>query len=102
MRALDLDLGDLGGEEAPAVPESQPYRASPLDEPLFLALESPKGVDLEYTSHKEAIASRFRFYRRIRDLRAKGVTALDVLVFTVEGSVLTITRMPTAIAKVRK
>lgn len=93
-RVLNIPLEGLAGEDTDYVP-------NPLDETIALALESANGIDLEYGTRKEAEASRFRFYRRIRQLKAAGVKSVSVLALGLNGSTVTLARLPTPIVKVR-
>lgn len=76
---ITIDIKQIGGDE-----NVEPTPPDQMDETLFLALEAPKGVELEFSSEKERAAWRFRFYRRIKAHRAKGVTSFNQLVLSFE------------------
>lgn len=65
---------------------------SPLDETMASAF--PTGVRVELDSRKEAEALRFRFYRRIKELKRAGIHTFAELSFTIEGQALFIKPLP--------
>ena len=72
---IPLNLDGIGGdpneEDTPFVPPNI------YIETAMLALESEKGVAVETTSRKHAMALRHRFYREIGKEKAKGNTSLS-------------------------
>jgi hypothetical protein len=90
MVKLRLDLGELGGSDAPQTP----YKPDPLDDIFSTALESKSGVALKYATKEDAIAMRFRLYRRRRTLQAKNVCprGFEDIIIRIDGTSLLITR----------
>lgn len=88
MSKVKVDLSSIDGAIQAAI-GGQP---NPLDEVMSRALESSKGLLLEFKSARAAEAKRFRFYRRRNELRRAGVASMDDLVFTIRGTELWIKR----------
>lgn len=75
---LEIDLADL----APSALEQEIAALSkpnPLDETMARALESEKGIALEFDSKEAAARMRHRLYRRRMTVQAAGIHSFDVL-----------------------
>jgi hypothetical protein len=82
---LQIDLGDLGAAFEARAP-------NPLDETMSRALESPRGIALEFTTPGAAWSKRFQFYKRRNVLRDAGIKSFDSLIFQLSANRLIIKR----------
>lgn len=63
----------------------------PLTDLMLQALESPRGIALDYPDEHDALSARFKFYHKRKGLVALGNHNFDALIFRVEGKSLLIT-----------
>lgn len=85
----------LAAEDADAEVDTILGITHPLDEVMSRALEVPNGIEVEFSTRKEAEAMRFRMYRRIKALRKRGINSFDKLVIGLERDTLKMSRLPT-------
>lgn len=94
---LNIPLGDLGAADAEA--DEILGITHPLDDVMSKALEAENGIAVEFNSRDEAIAMRFRMYRRIKFLRKRGIHSYNHLTIGLKDRSLIMSRLNLGIIK---
>jgi hypothetical protein len=84
---LQINLGDLG-------PAFEPQKVNPLDELMARAMESERGIAIEFAEPKAAVRFRHKIYKRRRVLQDAGQSHFDRIIVVLEGSRCLLQREP--------
>lgn len=91
MTKINIPLNpDLVGIELPDIADPKLVKHQPYLETLGRALESPRGLRIEFANAAAAINARFRYYRARTYVNKRGIKSFDGLTLQVDDKYLLI------------